>query len=279
MTRFGWSVRFGAVVIAMGLGSPARGQLSLPILTNSSNADEQIAGSSSTPSRERASLVELVSSPAGAFTTRYASLVTTDSDGAGASAGLETLASDYEIDFDATAPGAYVLTVTTSVSGDMNLVNDGSSASADVSGISGTSSGGTLTGGSLDIADPGAVAGSSGTSNGIADGGGATIFGVSDGSPVAHNLHFVFTQIVGSSSGGGDEAAIRLGIASGIGSETAGDYPGAPARTQADDGHFVTVTLTSLCGNSVIDSGPSYAEDCDEGSNNGQPGSCCAANC
>ena len=83
------------------------------------------------------------------------------------------------------------------------------------------------------------------------------VFGVSNGVPVAHNLHFVFSQIVSSTAAGGDEAAIRLGLDSNIASETAGDYPGVPPRTQSDDGHFVTVTFTSLCGNSVIDSGPS----------------------
>ena len=30
-------------------------------------------------------------------------------------------------------------------------------------------------------------------------------------------------------------------------------YPGDPGRTQATDGHFVTVTFTSLCGNGTID--------------------------
>src|SRR5262249_55889087 len=88
-----------------------------------------------------------------------------------------------------------------------------------------------------------------------------------------------FTQIATTGSAGGDEAAIRLGETSNILTETAGDYPGSPARTQTDDGHFVTVTLTSLCGNGMLDSGPSYAEDCDEGANNGQPGSCCNSNC
>jgi hypothetical protein len=92
------SVRFVAtLVLASGLvAGPALAQLSLPALTNSSNANEQIDGTATTPSRERASLVEMLSSPAGAFTTRYASLVSTDSDGAGASAGLETLANHYK---------------------------------------------------------------------------------------------------------------------------------------------------------------------------------------
>jgi hypothetical protein len=256
-----------------------RAQLSTPTFTNSSNPDETVPGTATTPSRERESFVDLVSSPAGSFTTRYISLVTVDGDGAGAGAGVESLASDYEVDFTATAPGAYTLAITTSLSGDMHLVNDGSSATADVGPITGTSTGGTVTAGSLDIADPGIVGGAGGGSSAMADGSSASVFGVSNGSPVAHNLHFVFTQIATSAAGGGDEAAIRLGGTSDIASETAGDYPGSPARTQADDGHVVTVTFTSLCGNSVLDSGPSYAEDCDDGANNGQPGSCCNADC
>jgi hypothetical protein len=260
--------------------APATAQLSVPALTNSSNPNELVPGTASTPSRERESLLSLVStSPSGAFTTQYTSLVTVDGDGAGASAGVESLASDYQLDFTVTAPGAYRLTVDTSISGDMHLVNDGGSATSDVSGVSGTSSGGTVTSGSLDLSDPGSISASTGGAISISDVNSATIFGVSNGAAIPHNLHFAFTQIVTSSSAGGDEAAVRLGINSGIATETAGDYPGSPARVQGDDGHFVTVTLTSLCGNGTIDSGPSYTEACDDGPANGQPGSCCAANC
>jgi hypothetical protein len=269
----------GITGLVLAGASTARAQLSFPALTNSSNPDEAIAGTASAASRERKSFLEVLSSPAGSFVTRYSSLISTDSDGAGAGAGLESIGSDYQIDFTATAPGAYVLTVTTSLSGDMHLVNDGSSASADVGPVSGFSTGGTFTSGSFDIADPGIISGSGGGSNPMSDGSSATVFGVSNGSAVPHNLHFVFTQIVTSAAGGGDEAAVRLGINSTIGTETAGDYPGSPARTQSDDGHFVTVSITSLCGNSVLDSGPSYTEQCDDGVNNGQPGSCCAADC
>jgi hypothetical protein len=264
----------GAIVAA-----PARAQLSFPTLTNGSNADETVAGTPSAASRERKSFVDVVSSPAGSFTTQYTSLITVDSDGAGAGSGVESIGSDYQIDFTATAPGAYVLTINTSVSGDMHLVNDGSSASADIGPISGSETGGSIVTGSFDIADQGGVSASGGLDAPFSDGSSATVFGLSNGAPIAHNLHFVFTQIVTSAAGGGDEAAIRLGQASTLASETAGDYPGSPARTQSDDGHFVTVTLTSLCGNGSIDSGPSYTEQCDEGPNNGQPGSCCASNC
>jgi hypothetical protein len=285
MARRSSSVRF--VLLALGTCSlvvaptSVSAQLSVPpALTNSSNTGEAVAGTASTASRERQSLVELPSSPTGSFfTTRYTSVVTTDSDGAGAGAGVESMSSDYQIDFTATAPGAYVLTVSTSVAGDLHLVNDGSSATADVGPITGTSSGGTVVTGSLDIADPGIIGGTGGGSIPMTDTSNATIFGVSNGAPVAHNLHFVFLQFVTSAAAGGDEAAIRLGLNSSIGTETAGDYPGSPARTQSDDGHVVTVTFTSLCGNSVIDSGPSYTEQCDEGANNGQPGSCCTTTC
>jgi hypothetical protein len=270
-----------AIIVGLPLVAPTitSAQLSLPTLTNSSNPDESVAGTPSAASRERQSFLELVSSPAGSFVTRYSSLISTDSDGAGAGGGIESIGSDYQIDFTATTPGAYILTIATSLSGDMHLVNDGSSASADVGPISGFATGGTFTSGTFDIADPGIISGSGGGSNPMSDGSSATVFGVSNGVPQNHNLHFVFSQIVSSTAGGGDEAAVRLGINSSIGTEAAGDYPGSPARTASDDGHFVSVTITSLCGNSVIDSGPSYTEQCDDGANNGQPGSCCAANC
>ena len=99
------------------------------------------------------------SSSSGAFTSHFTSLVTVDSDGASASSGVEALSADYTIDFTVTAPGAYVLTVDTHLSGDMNLVNDGpSGASADISGVTGSFTGGTLSTGSLDLDDPGARA-------------------------------------------------------------------------------------------------------------------------
>src|SRR5581483_8460275 len=193
--------------------SPSRAQLSLPTFINSSSANEAVAGTPTTPSRERQTNVELLSSPMGAFTTRFSSLVTDDGDGGSSAAGLEFLAADYEIDFSATAPGAYRLSVTTSISGDLHLVNDGTgSATADMSGVSGVSSGGTFESGSLDLADPGSISGSGGGSIGISDGGSATIFGVSNGSPVPHTLHFVFTQQASTSASNGDEGAVRFGI-------------------------------------------------------------------
>ena len=52
------------------------------------------------------------------------------------------------------------------------------------------------------------------------------------------------------------------------------EYPGSPARTQGNDGHFVTVNFTT-CFNGNIDAG----EQCDLGVQNGQPGVCCSSSC
>ena len=83
---------------------------------------------------------------------------------------------------------------------------------------------------------------------------------MSNGAPVAHTLTFQWSNTATTPSIPGDEAAIRLGGTSDVPTETSGDYPGSPARVQDDDGHFVTVTIESLCGNGSVDSGPSYTE-------------------
>ena len=52
-------------------------------------------------------------------------------------------------------------------------------------------------------------------------------------------------------------------------------YPGFGDRVRDDDGLFVTVTVSSLCGNPTLDAG----EECDFGAANGAEGSCCDAFC
>ena len=272
----------GALGVALASAAPAAAQLSTPTFANNSNPNELFLGSASVPSYERETSVGLVSmsSASGAFATRFAALVTADGDGTSGAGRSEALFVDYTIQFTATAAGAYRLTVDTALSGELHLVNDGTNgATAQIGDVSGFSVGGTVIGGNLDLPTAGIVSGSSGSSSPIAETKTATIFGVSNGAPVAHSLTFQWSNSATTPSIPGDEAAVRLGGTSDVPSETAGDYPGAPARVQADDGHFVTVTLGSLCGNGVVDSGPSYTEQCDDGPSTGQPGSCCAANC
>lgn len=269
-----------ATVLALVTASAVRAQLSTPTFADNSNPAELFLGSATVPSFERETSVGVVSSAGGAFVTRFTALVTADGDGAAGVGLAESLFVDYEIAFSATAPGAYRLTVDTSLAGDLNLVNDGANgASADIGAVTGLAFGGTVIGGGLGLPDAGVVSGSAGVSASIAESNSATIFGVSNGVPIAHTLRFQWSNIATTNATPGDEAAIRLGGTSDVPTETAGDYPGAPARVQADDGHVVTVTIESLCGNGLLDAGPSYAEDCDEGPANGSPASCCAADC
>ena len=191
----------------------------------------------------------------------------------------ETLNSDYSISFNVTAPGAYDLNVTTSLNGAFTIVDDGDGpGTADAGAVTGTQTGGTLAG-SLSLTDPGGPV----TSGNVAFNrtSSAVISGTSNGSPVTHSLRFTWTASCSSSNGfltGGDECAVRLGLPVTYSGQSAGDYPGAGNRTQAGDGHFVTISLVSLCGDGVVQG--SRGEQCDQGGGfNGTPGSCCTSTC
>ncbi|HWP67074.1 MAG TPA: hypothetical protein VNO26_14345, partial [Candidatus Limnocylindria bacterium] len=97
---------------------------------------------------------------------------------------------------------------------------------------------------------------------------------VSNGVAQSHALTFTWNGSVRSNS---CEAAVRLGQQNGSTTGcSACVYPGSPSRTQASDGHFVTVTFTSFCGNGTIDG---TGEQCDQGVANGTSSSCCTSNC
>ena len=179
----------------------------------------------------------------------------------------------HNLAFNVTAPGAYFLTVDTQRTGDMNRRNDasGCDGSADISSVSGSSNVG-LTSGSLNLGDPGSIgSGGSTTSGPINQTNSARIDDVSNGTPQNHTLTFTWNGNVRSNS---CEAAVRLGEGSSVSGCDACGYPGSPSRTQTSDGHFVTVTLTSLCGNGVVDSG--QGEQCDTGISGSV---CCNTNC
>jgi len=179
----------------------------------------------------------------------------------------------HNLSFNVTAPGAYFLTVDTQRTGDLNRRNDasGCDGSADISSVSGSSNVG-LTSGSLNLGDPGSIGnGGSTTSGPINQTSTARIDDVSNGAAQAHSLSFTWN---GNARSNSCEAAVRLGEGSSVSGCDACDYPGSPSRTQTSDGHFVTVTLTSLCGNGVVDSG--QGEQCDTAISGSV---CCNTNC
>src|SRR5439155_1748073 len=131
-----------------------------------------------------------------------------------------------------------------------------------------------LSSGTLSLADPGVIGNGGGDTNTPFNqsSGTAQIFRFSGGVAQSHSLSFTWNGSVRSNS---CEASVRQGESSGTttGCDVCG-YPGNPSRTQSSDGHFVTVTLTSLCGNGAVEA--AAGEDCDTGI----AGSvCCGANC
>jgi hypothetical protein len=277
------------VLAAFALPGLAHGQgiSGLSVSTNgpnSANAFQNVTGGVlGVPGFQRGSATSIESSSTTAFETRYAWVNGTDTDNILNGDQTSVMTSDYKVQFSVTVPGAYDLLVTTERNAGFNLVNDGagsSAATASMSAITGSQLGGSLSG-SLGFAAPATITGTSGGSSSInATSAVATISATSGGSPVAHTLSFAWTSTCNSNTVGiqpGDACGQRGGLPVTITGLGVAGYGGTPVRVQADDGHFVQVTLVSYCGDSIVQAGK--GETCDEGSNNGLPGSCCNANC
>ena len=183
----------------------------------------------------------------------------------------------HNISFNVTAPGGYRLDVSQSRVGVIERGADASNCAgaADTSGITGSQSGASSTTGTLNIGDPGSVPDGGGDSSvPFNQSASASLFATSNGAAHGHALTFTWNGSVRSNS---CEAAVRQGEGSSVSGCQSCIYPGTPSRTQATDGHFVTVSLTSLCGNGTIDA--SVGEQCDQGGANGSASSCCTSTC
>lgn len=183
----------------------------------------------------------------------------------------------HNVSVNATAVGGYRLDIATSRVGDMNRISDasGCDGAADVSGVTGSSNI-ALSSGSISLADPGSIGNGGGDADSpFSQSSSATIFRVSNGVAQAHSFTFTWSGSVRSNS---CEAAVRVGAQNGTttGCNACG-YAGTPARTQSSDGHFVTLTFTSLCGNGALDA--AAGEQCDLGGANGSATSCCTSQC
>jgi len=169
----------------------------LPVRNAGNSADGFSAGN---PSYERESQVVITAATATSFTSRYSALASADSGLFGA-ARLEVLNADDTISFSVIAPEAYRLTVAGRRTGDLHLIEDNIFVAdhyADMTALSGSFGGGTLTGGSLSLSDPGRandipfvfdpifVAFDQASS--------ATITGVSNGAAMAHSPTYTWSQ-------------------------------------------------------------------------------------
>ena len=277
-----------AATIALSVGAGAAHAQSisnLSIVKNGTNSADEVQ--TSNPRYQRRSTVQVLSSSASSFDTRYGFLVAADYDGFQilGNSRTESLTVSYTISFQVTAPGAYRLNVNSLLNGQMNRIADGGggNAQAQVGATTGAQTGGTLASGSLALGNPGDLGNGGGAGNvPFNQTASAVITGVSNGSPVNHTLTFTgFNPSCQSSVSlfgtNAPECAVRGGLTTNGGSPiSAGAYPGSPARTEANDGHFITVTLESLCGNGVVDAG---FEACDLSGQNGDADVCCTSSC
>ncbi|MCC6850285.1 MAG: hypothetical protein IT294_17475, partial [Deltaproteobacteria bacterium] len=231
-------------------------------------------GDSGDSSGSRRSSRQTLTATAATFQSRFAWNISSD---VGVFSTRDTNGSaQHNMSFNVTAPGGYRLDISEQRQGMFQRNSDAfnCNGAADISGLTGTSNVG-LSSGTLGLADPGGVGNGSGTTqtpfNQTTS---AQIYKVSNGAAQAHTLTFTWSGTTRSNS---CEAAVRLGEGSSVTGCGACVYPGSPSRTQANDGHFVTVTFTNLCGNGVIDA--SVGEQCDLGGANGSATSCCTSAC
>jgi hypothetical protein len=273
----GRSLRVAALLLpALAAAQPIT--ITNPSVVNQSTPDALFIGDPAT-SYENTSTVAIAGTPtATSFGTRYASITSADTGVLTSPQHTQQLQSQYTITFTVTAPHTYALEVDSLLSGALTLVDDNAgTASAACSNVIGSQTGGTLVQGTLGLTGPPTLSGGAGGATAFSPQASAIITGTSGGVPKTHTLTFAWSTSATSSGGvgGGDEGAVRLGLAGQDPNASADDYPGIGQRTQAVDGHFVTVSLVPLCGDGVVEAG----EQCDEWQMNGSPNSCCNLNC
>ncbi|MBI3784797.1 MAG: DUF4215 domain-containing protein [Deltaproteobacteria bacterium] len=256
----------------------------LSVTKNVANTADQGGAGAGGGTLELRSRLSIVSSNGRSLQTRYAAALANNS--ISFTPFTLSLHADYTVQFSVLVPLGvpYTVTVASSLGGDINIVSDASgSASGSFGAITGTQSGGTLSG-SLGLASTSSASNSSSPGSNafttISRSGNATITGVGTGSAVTHTLTYSWNESCTSTPAGfltfGDECGVRLGIGSTISSFTAGLYPGSPMRTASADGHFVSVSL-AVCGNGIVDT--DTGEQCDQGAANGTNASCCSSSC
>jgi hypothetical protein len=200
------------------------------------------------------STVSVLSSAANAFDARYAAVVSADRQGGGSGGGTTTrpFNGDFTISFTITEAASVAWSFTLDVlrTGAQTLVSDGSGqASVAVSALVGNLTGaGTLDSGALSLAGLTTLSSASSADSPFNQTANAVISGVGTGSAQSVSLNYVFSASSSSvdpagAPPDGDEAALRMGLDSSLGSFSADDYPGLGLRNLATDGIFVMLRL------------------------------------
>lgn len=277
--RFAW----GMLAVALAMAAPASAQMTgFSITKNAGNSGDESAtfGLLGNTAYERASTVSVLSTSSSSGRSRYAATWGADSRTVliiSVGSRTENMVLDWSVNFNVTAPGAYILHASESLNGAFTNNDEGGSGQADLSAIRVTQTGGTiLNGGTLDIPDSGTISTSASLDVPFTNSGSALLQQTSNGISKPHSFRFTGEGNAISNSNG-DDVSVRLGISSTNGDVTSGSYPGPGARVAANDGFFFSVWVESLCGNNVVDA--SAGEQCDLGGFNGLTGTCCTSQC
>src|SRR5262249_32042314 len=149
-----WVWRSGLVLgvttalLAAAVPAAAQSLSSVSPVKNAGNTPDDFSDGLVT-SYQNGTTVALVSSSTTIFRVRYQEIVASDVGVTCPSSHTQSKNSDYSINFTATAPGAYRLHISTSIKGAFTTVDDGDSGSVDMTGVTGSQSGGTLETGTL----------------------------------------------------------------------------------------------------------------------------------
>jgi hypothetical protein len=244
-------------VLALALGpvpAAAASISALSITLNGANSADFFDDAGATGSVVTSS-ASVLSSSATSFSTRYAAVVGADTGGVGGGDFTQNFTASFTISFQVTAGAGVAWDVNFTVGrvGAMTLVSDGTGdatvtlgAMTGVNGGAGSLTSGSLGVGALSLTNAGAEATSPNTPFNQTTT--ATISGVGTGAGQLVTLTFTFNasattnDLPGGGGIQGDEAALRMGIDSPLGSFTADNYPGVGGRTLAGDGIVVSAT-------------------------------------
>lgn len=254
--RVGFFSALAAATLVLGFTSHARAitlTVNNPVnsSSNSGVAGNGVASSQTTLLDAGGSTPDVVSAVVDGK-TRYAFGAAADN-GGNSSADTVTINSNYSVTFSvsALAGTTYDVTINTSMLGGLTVVDDyalgnGTSGIASIGNVSGTIDAVSQAG--LGLATAASQNGSSGTSEtAVSKANVYTITGLTG--PQSFTLNFTWSatansQTNTSSFDNSDEVGLRFGIGNVQGSNAADDYAGSPARVQANDGHFVTISAT-----------------------------------
>jgi len=203
-------------------------------------------------------------SSASGFALRYGAVVGADTGGAGGGSFTQGFTGSFTIRFEVTQVAGFTWGVSVDVvrNGALTILNDGSGvASVTLDGLSVTHAGAGALVGSLDLAAVGTLsnAAAPGQSPDLAfsQSASAAVAGFGTGAAQLVTLVFFFTASATTTDnpGGqvqGDESALRMGVDSGLGAFAADDYPGAGARSLANDGISVTATVPEPAAEALL---------------------------